>query len=143
MSNQGKVLFKSSAKTVKEALFEALNARADMAQANLSGADLMNFALKGAVGAVLPQANLSRSNLSMVSIPESNFSGANMSHANLFGAKLRQSNFAGANLAGANFMKADLSNANFTGANLTGANLMNADLNGANFTDANMMGVNK
>ena len=61
----GKVIYKSEKKTVKECVLEA-----NLSGANLSGADLCD-------------ANLCSANLS-----DADFSGANLSDANLSGAKI-------------------------------------------------------
>ena len=92
--------------------------RADLSDANLSGADLSD-------------ANLSGANLSGADLSDANLSGANLSGADLSGADLRRANLSGADLSDANLRRADLSGADLRYANLSGADLRRADLSGA------------
>ena len=122
--------------------------RANLSDANLSGANLSFANLRGAnlsfanlrganlSGANLSGANLSFANLSDANLSGANLSGANLSFANLRGANLRGANLSGANLSFANLSGANLSFANLRGANLSGANLSFANLSGANLSDA-------
>jgi hypothetical protein len=77
-------------------------------------------------GAYLTQANLARANLAGAYL-----TGANLARANLAGAYLTGANLARANLAGAYLTGANLAGANLAGAYLTGANLAGANLTGA------------
>jgi hypothetical protein len=98
--------------TLARTVQEAVNKRADLSRANLSGAYLS--------GADLSRANLSRAYLS----------GAALSRANL-----SRANLSGADLSGAYLSGADLSRANLSRANLNGAALSRANLSGAKDAD--------
>ena len=87
----------------------AVNARADLRDANLRGANLRDADLRGA-----------------------DLRGADLHSANLFGADLRDANLRGANLRGADLRGADLCGADLRDADLFGANLRDADLRSAN-----------
>ena len=86
--------------------------RADLRDANLSGADLRNANLYGA------------------DLYGANLYDANLRNANLYDANLRNANLCDADLCGANLRGASL-----RGANLNGANLSGTDLNGAKNVD--------
>jgi Family of unknown function (DUF5758)/Pentapeptide repeats (8 copies) len=101
----GKVLFETTAETLKDAVIAAVKSGVNLSGANLSGADL------------------SRADLSGAYLPVANLFGAYLPVANLFGA-----NLAGANLAGAYLAGADLSGANLSEADLSGAYLHMANL---------------
>jgi len=120
----GAVLFSLKCESLKLCVEAAVNARANLRGAYLSGANL--------IGAYLSDANLSGANLS-----DANLSGANLRSAYLRGAYL-----GGANLSGANLIGAYLSDANLSGANLRSAYLRGAYLGGANLSDANLSGAN-
>ena len=101
--------------------------RANLSEANLSGADLL------------------RTNFSLANLVKTNFSGANLSQADLSKANLRQANLSktqifGANLSEATFILADLSEADFSGVNLIPGVNMADELPGgkANFKGANL-----
>ena len=100
---------------MRHALEKAVEAHANLRDANLRGANLS--------GANLRVANLSGADLRV----------ANLSVANLRGANLRVANLRGANLSGADLSDADLSVANLRGANLRVADLRGANLRGASF----------
>ena len=91
---------------------------ADLENAYLCGANLINADLEGAILCI---ANLQGANLR----------GAKLTGANLYGASLRDADLTGANLRGANLRGANLGYANLIGANLIGANLEGANLYGA------------
>ena len=95
------------------ALERAVDARANLAGANFTGAILAGANFTGAIlaGAIL--------------------AGAILADAILAGAYLAGSNFTGANLAGANFTGAILAGANFTGAYLAGAKWRDITINRA------------
>jgi hypothetical protein len=81
---------------------------ADLNEADLHGADLSRFKLKGA---------------SLI--------GANLSKASLGGTNLKLADLRVANLSGADLTGADLQSANLEGADLNGANLRETNLRGA------------
>ena len=109
----GAVLFSLETESMRLCLEAAVQARA-----NLSGADLSG-------------ANLARADLSGANLAGADLSGANLARADLSGANLAGADLSGANLAGADLSGADLSGANLAGANLSGADLACADLAGA------------
>ncbi len=102
--------------------------RADLSDADLSGADLSYANLRGAklIGANLREAKLIGANLRE----------AKLSRAKLIGANLREAKLIGANLREAKLSEANLSGANLSGANLSGAHLSGAHLRETIFTDA-------
>ena len=123
-------------------------------QADLSGSDMRNADL---MGAMLRRANLSGCRLNpahmyRADLREANFSNSLLNGANLRGADARGADFQGVdldrailsdtNLAGANLRGANLSRANLDRANLTGADLTGANLNGAALTRTNLTDVN-
>jgi uncharacterized protein YjbI with pentapeptide repeats len=104
--------------------------RADLRQANLSGANLS-------------EADLTRANLRRASLVEAKLSRANLSGASLVGANLSEANLSEAKLSGADLSKAILRGANLSEADLPRANLREADLfraklRGVNLTQANL-----
>ncbi len=108
-------------------------------QVNISGADLRNSDL---MGAVMRRANLSGcylnpSHLYHADLREANLSGALFNGSNMRGADLR-----GADLSGADLDRTVLSDANLSGANLSGANLQRSSLIGAKLIGANFTGAN-
>ena len=76
--------------------------RADLFEADLSGANLFGADLSGAN---LFEANLSRANLFEANLSGANLSGANLSRANLSGANLFEANLSGADLFGAYYIE--------------------------------------
>ena len=121
------------------ASMRSMDANADIAWANLSGANLSGANLRGAN---LSRANLRGANLSRANLRGANLSGANLSGANLSGANLSRVNLSGANLSRVNLSRADLSRVNLSGADLRGANLSRANLSGADLSGANLSGAN-
>ena len=111
---------------------------ARMPQVNLSGADIRNSDL---MGAMLQRADLSGCFLNPCHMYHANLKQANLSKALMNGANLRGANLSEANLTGVDLDRAVLSGANLTGANLTGANLSRVNLTGANLTGANLTGA--
>ena len=111
---------------------------ARMPQVNLSGADIRDSDL---MGAMLQRANLEGCSLNPSHLYHANLIQANLSRARLNGANLRGANLSGANLSNADLDLAILSDVNFTGANLEGANLSRTNLTGANLTDATLTGA--
>ncbi len=142
----GAVLFHSeTATTTKEAVTEAVKARADLRGADLDGASLRDASLRGADlrgadldGANLRGADLDGADLDDASLRDASLRGANLRGADLDGANLRGANLDGANLDGASLRGADLDGANLGGANLRGADLDGADLDGANLRGASL-----
>jgi hypothetical protein len=96
-----------------------------IAPPNLIGANLSGLDLTGAnlAEVYLHTSDLSKTNLSRVSLI-----GANLTGANLKGAILDETLLNMASLGGTNFSKARLIGADLTGANLTGANFMGASI---------------
>ena len=94
-----RVLYASeSASAVREAVIEAVAARANLARAYLAGAYLAGASLDGAN---LARANLARAYLARAYLARANLDGANLARANLAGASLAGANLARANLDGA------------------------------------------
>lgn len=75
-------------------------------------------------------ADLRRTNLTGLELPDADMSRFHLEHANLSGADLR-----GANFSGVNFRSADLRGALLAGAVFSGASLRGADLTGAVLSD--------
>ena len=91
------------------------------------------------------RADLTRLNLSNVSLSNMNLSHADMTEADLSGTDLRKVRLVGANMArtvlrNANLRGADLRNADLSDADLRQANLLDADLRGADLWRANLDG---
>src|SRR5580700_1534944 len=118
----------------------AVNARANLADANLAGAYLAdaNLARAYLADANLTRANLTRANLADANLADANLARAYLADANLTRANLTRANLADANLARANLADANLARAYLADANLTRANLTRANLAGANLADANL-----
>jgi uncharacterized protein YjbI with pentapeptide repeats len=127
--------------------------RADLSEAQLSGAQLQKANLSGAQldGANLSGAQLEKANLSEARLDGANLSGADLIWADLSGAWLADVDLSGAQLLGANLSRARLGKANMSEARLIGANLSDAHLEGAdlsgawleraNLTDAHLEGA--
>jgi uncharacterized protein YjbI with pentapeptide repeats len=139
---------------MRHALEKACQEGADLAHANLEGANLAraNLAHANLEGAYLAGANLARANLAGAYLAGANLAGANLARAYLEGAYLAGANLAranlahanleGANLAGANLARANLAHANLEGAYLEGADLAHANLAHANLEGADLEGAN-
>jgi Family of unknown function (DUF5758)/Pentapeptide repeats (8 copies) len=95
--------------------------------------------LEGKEGGV--RADLSDANLSGANLSDANLSGANLSDANLSGANLSGADLYRADLSSADLSYANLSYANLSGANLSYANLSGANLSYAYLSDANLSGA--
>ena len=95
----------------------------NLAETNLSGADLIGAKLQGAdlSGANLKNANLRRADLEDANLENADLSYANMPGANLQNSDLTNAVFKGANLIRANFTGAITEGATFDGALLEGA----------------------
>ena len=94
--------------------------RADLSDADLSGADLRRADLSG--------ADLRRADLSGADLRRADLSDADLSGADLRRADLRRADLSGADLRRADLRRADLSDADLRWANLSGADLSDADL---------------
>jgi len=138
VSIQGKLLYNSEKKSVKDTLIDAVKSGAYLYGANLYGADLEGADLYGAnlKGAYLEGADLEGADLEIAYLEGADLYGANLKGADLYGADLY-----GANLYCANLYGADLRGANLYGANLKGANLESARLKGSNLKGANLHGA--
>jgi uncharacterized protein YjbI with pentapeptide repeats len=112
---------------------------ADLANANLSFARLVNAELSKAV---LNGSDLRHARLINARLVRAKLNGANLNWANLIGAKLDFAELRGAKLFEAllsgttSLYHASLIDADLRGANLCGANLQSANLSGANLQDA-------
>jgi len=95
----------------------------------LIGVDLAQAFLQGVR---LPNAKLSRANLSAVDARDSTFDGSDLSFANLDSANFRRSQLRHVLFREVNFADADLNSADLSGSDLTDAMLDNADLRYAN-----------
>ena len=126
----GAVLFSCEADSMKIAVKLAIEAKANLSDADLSGANLSR--------ANLSEANLSRANLSGANLSGADLSGAYLSDADLSGAYLSDADLSRANLSGANLSEANLSRANLSGAYLSDADLSRANLSRANLSEANL-----
>ena len=83
-SVDGSILFECKATTIKDAVLSAIESRANLFRANLSGADLSMTYL---IGANLSGANLIGANLSGANLYVANLSGADLREADLSGCK--------------------------------------------------------
>jgi TIR domain/Pentapeptide repeats (8 copies) len=103
-------------------------AKADLYEANLSGANLTQ--------AYLHEANLVRSNLVGAQL-----FAAHLHDTDIYAARLVGANLVGAYLRRTNFNRADLRRANLSGAILSDVNFVGCNLDGANLATASMMRV--
>ena len=108
-------------------------------QVNISGADLRNSDL---MGAVMRRANLSGCYLNPSHMYHADLREADVTNALLNGANMRGADLRGTDLSGADLDRAVLSDANLSGANLSGANLQRTSLIGAKLAGANLTGAN-
>src|SRR4051794_17585534 len=109
--------------------------KADLHDADLSGADLDRANLGGAN---LGGANLRRANLNGADLRRANLGGAILNGADLGGAILRGADLGGANLNGAKLNGADLGDAILNGASLSSADLSRATLYETVFVNTNL-----
>ena len=114
-------------------LVKAINQGINLAQVDLSYANLENMPL---LGLDLRDADLRGANLHRADLTGSDLGHALLMDANLSGACLREVNFSGAILRGANLSRADLRRADFRGAMLRGA-----DLSGTNRVETGWAGA--
>ena len=89
----------------------------------------------------LPGVNFTGAELPHVDLRFSDFRGATFKNAQLNGVQLRDANLRGADFRWSNMKDADLRGAKFNGADLTGADLMWADLRNADFTGATLIDI--
>jgi len=108
-------------------------------QVNISGADLRNSDL---MGAVMRRANLSGCYMNTSHMYHADLREADLTNALLYGANMRGADLRGTDLSGADLDRAVLSDANLAGANLSGANLQRTSLIGASLAGANLTGAN-
>jgi hypothetical protein len=129
----GAVLWESEQQDLRAALIEAVGKRADLTDANLTGAYLRDADLRGAklTGAYLRGADLRGADLRGACLTDADLTDANLTGACLTGAYPRGANLTDANLGGADLRGADLTGADLTDAYLTGADLRGACLRGA------------
>jgi hypothetical protein len=114
------VLYKAeSAESVRDALIEAVQKKAD-----LGGADLRSAYLRSA------------------DLRSADLGGAYLGGADLRGADLRGANLSGANLGGADLRSAYLRSADLRSAYLGGADLRSANLGGADLRSAYLRSAN-
>jgi hypothetical protein len=104
------VLYRSeTATTVKDAVFEAVQAKSNLSGSDLRGSNLRDSDLRGSDlrgsdlrGSDLRDSNLSDSNLRGSDLSDSNLSGSNLSGSNLSDSNLRDSDLRGSDLSGSN-----------------------------------------
>ena len=108
-------------------------------QVNISGAELRNADL---MGAVFRRANLSGCFLNPCHLYHADLREADLSNALFNGSNMRGADLRGANLTGADLDRTILSDADLSGANLTNANLQRTSLVGARLIGANLTGAN-
>jgi len=111
----------------------------DLSRTNLSGVSLVSAYLSGAN---LMDADLSGAKLMDADLTDADLSGAKLWKANLTGANLSGADLWKADLSGAKLWKAKLKDARLWGADLSGANLWKAKLKDARLWDANLSGAN-
>jgi hypothetical protein len=114
---------------------------ANLAKANLAGADLSKADLRGVnmVEAHLEEAQLNNADLREASLGFAQLRGANLSHANLEHTRLGGANLEGANLSYTNLAHGEAFSANLHGAHLHNANLQETRLRGANFNEKTVL----
>jgi len=123
---------------------ENREAKIDLSNAELDGADLSSMNLRNAnfSRASMKCANFANSDLSSATFALADLENALFFFSTLKGADMRGANLQEASLEDANLAGADLSQANLKGAVMTHANCRNIDLVQANLTGANMTGAN-
>ena len=127
-TNNGELIYKDRAKTVKKTVQNAIEKGISLFYADLQGVNLSSANLSG--------ANLSGANLRITNLSNSNLACANLTGANLCSADLCSADLRGANLTGANLCWANLTGADLTGANLCGADLRLAGLSDVKFDES-------
>jgi len=140
----GAVLYASgSAKTVADAVKEAVANGADLHGADLRGANLAYANLRGAN---LAYANLDGADLYGANLRYADLRYADIRYADIRYADLRYADLHGADIRYADLRYADLRYADLYGANLDGADLYEANLRGADLRNVRLdaaMGVPK
>lgn len=137
------VIFSCAAATVKELVENAVREKMDLAEADLSYANLAGV---NAQGALLAEANLLNANLNGADLTDAvlfraELSQSVLSRALLVNADLSEANLTGSYMVGCNLSGAVLIQANMDGADLRGAVLKFADLREARFLNAKMSGT--
>ena len=112
--------------------------RADLNEANLTGAALHKAEL---TGANLRESDLSSANLSGSCLIMADLTEANLREADLNGADLREARLSRADLSEANLSRADLNRADLVETDLGKAFLYKANLSQANFSGADLSGA--
>ena len=111
----------------------ALLAGVDLRNADLSGAELENSHLEGAL--------LTHANLANASLARSHLEGANLDHAKLGYANLASASLEGASLRHAQLTRTTLDDAYLAHADLTGARLRSDSLRAAHSEGVQLQGV--
>jgi hypothetical protein len=137
--------WRSENPTIRPDLHRAKLIRADLRNANFSGAYFIKADL---CGTRLQGADLHGANLIRADLRGAQLSGANLTDANLSGANLYKVNFSGADLSRADLLSADLVEANLKNAILTGCRVYgisawNLDLEGAEQSDVIITLINE
>ena len=135
----GGVIFETDAETIGGAVAAAIQAKADLGEADLRGANLCYADLRDAN---LGEADLRGADLRGADLRGEDLRGADLRGANLCYANLRDADLRDADLRGANLCYADLRDANLGEADLRGEDLRGADLRGANLCYANLRYAN-
>jgi uncharacterized protein YjbI with pentapeptide repeats len=117
--------------------------RAELADADLSGADLAGRNLTRAIlaGTDLSGADLSEAVLDHARMIRARLGGADLLGASLVEADLTWATLSGARMGSAVLIGACLAEADLTGARLKGADFTNADLEGADLRGADLAGT--
>ncbi len=131
----GEVLYSSERDTMRGAVLEAVEKRANLRSADLRYADLRSANLRSAN---LSYADLSSADLRYADLRSANLRSANLSSADLRSADLRSADLRSANLSYANLSYANLRSADLRYADLRSANLRSANLSYANLRYANL-----
>jgi uncharacterized protein YjbI with pentapeptide repeats len=118
---------------------EFIPASLDASRVQLNGADLARSDLRG-IG--MPNASLSRASLAAAILSRSYLNGSDFLQADLTYSDLRDASLFGANLSGASLRSVTLKRADLSRADLSGADLSQTDLSSAILFEANLQGVN-
>lgn len=90
------------------------------------------------IGEILNRYNSGERNFQNVNLSRQNLTGITLKNANLIGANLQETNFKNSNLEGVKLIVADLKNSNLANSNLRKAKLIRANLQGANLTNCDL-----
>ncbi|MEC8025671.1 MAG: pentapeptide repeat-containing protein, partial [Myxococcota bacterium] len=117
--------------------------RANLADANLSNADLQDVNLQSAnlTGAHLTEANLTGADLAGAYLMESDCTNADFTNASLVAALFKDADLTNALLINISANTVDFGNTNLSGADLTGADLLGAAFFGADLTGTDLSGA--